>query len=164
MVETVNKTDAAAVAAIAARAADDKQGSNIIVLNVGDILAITEMFVVVSASNSRQWRTIANEITAKIREESDRPLLRSEGMSEQQWVLLDYGDVIVHIFSEEIREFYEIERLYQDVPVVDWRASASPGPFLTPLQGVYCVPRGYLWGHIFRRLLATLTKSGLSRL
>jgi ribosome-associated protein len=124
MVETVNKTDAAEVAAIAARAADDKQGSNIIVLNVGDILAITEMFVVVSASNSRQLRTIANEITAKIREESDRPLLRSEGMSEQQWVLLDYGDVIVHIFSEEIREFYEIERLYQDVPVVDWQASA----------------------------------------
>ena len=119
----MNKTDAATVAAIAARAADDKQGSNIIVLNVGDILAITEMFVVVSASNSRQLRTIANEITAKIREESDRPLLRSEGMSEQQWVLLDYGDVIVHIFSEEIREFYEIERLYQDVPVVDWRAS-----------------------------------------
>jgi ribosome-associated protein len=124
MIETVDKTDAAVVAAIAARAADDKQGSNIIVLDVGDILAITEMFVVVSASNSRQLRTIANEITAKIREESDRLLLRSEGMSEQQWVLLDYGDVIVHIFSEEIREFYEIERLYQDVPVVDWRASA----------------------------------------
>jgi ribosome-associated protein len=124
MIETVDKTDAAVVAAIAARAADDKQGSNIIVLDVGDILAITEMFVVVSASNSRQLRTIANEITAKIREESDRLLLRSEGMSEQQWVLLDYGDVIVHIFSEEIREFYEIERLYQDVPVVNWRASA----------------------------------------
>lgn len=112
------------VARIAARAADDKQGSNIVVLNVGDILAITEMFVIVSASNSRQLRTIANEVTAKIREESDRPLLRSEGMAEQQWVLLDYGDVVVHIFSEEIREFYEIERLYQDVPVVDWRASA----------------------------------------
>jgi ribosome-associated protein len=124
MVETTNKTDAETVAAIAARAADDKQGSNIIVLNVGDILAITEMFVIVSASNSRQLRTIANEITAKIREESDRALLRSEGMAEQQWVLLDYGDVIVHIFSEEIREFYEIERLYQDVPVVDWRAIA----------------------------------------
>ena len=124
MVETVNKIDAAVVAAIAARAADDKQGSDIIVLNVGDILAITEMFVIVSASNSRQLRTIANEITAKIREESERRLLRSEGMAEQQWVLLDYGDVVVHIFSEEIREFYEIERLYQDVPVVDWRASS----------------------------------------
>ena len=124
MNKTMNKTDAAVVAAVAARAADDKQGSNIIVLNVGDILAITEMFVVVSASNSRQLRTIANEITGKIREESDRALLRSEGMAEQQWVLLDYGDVIVHIFSEDIREFYEIERLYQDVPVVDWQAIA----------------------------------------
>lgn len=116
--------DADSVARIAARAADEKQGSNIVVLNVGDILAITEMFVIVSASNSRQLRTIANEITAKIREESDRTLLRSEGMAEQQWVLLDYVDVVVHIFSEEIREFYEIERLYQDVPVVDWRAIA----------------------------------------
>ena len=113
--------DAESVAKIAARAADEKQGTNIVVLNVGDVLAITEMFVIVSASNSRQLRTIANEITAKIREESDRPLLRSEGMAEQQWVLLDYGDVVVHIFSEEIREFYEIERLYQDVPVIDWR-------------------------------------------
>ena len=117
------KTNAETVAIVAARAADDKQGSNILVLNVGDVLAITEMFVVVSASNSRQLRTIANEVTAKIREESDRPLLRSEGMAEQQWVLLDYGDVVVHIFSEDIREFYEIERLYQDVPVVDWRAT-----------------------------------------
>ena len=112
------------VAIVAARAADEKQGSNIQVLDVGDVLAITEMFVVTSASNSRQLRTIANEVTAKIREESDRPLLRSEGMSEQQWVLLDYGDVIVHIFAEEMREFYEIERLYQDVPVVDWHATA----------------------------------------
>ena len=117
----MRKLDAESVAKIAARAADEKQGSNIVVLNVGEVLAITEMFVLVSASNSRQLRTIANEITAKIREETDRPLLRSEGMSEQQWVLLDYGDVIVHIFSEDIREFYEIERLYQDVPVIDWR-------------------------------------------
>lgn len=115
-----SKVDAQSVAFIAARVADDKQGSNIIVLNVGDVLAITEMFVIVSASNSRQLRTIANEITAKIREETDRPLLRSEGMAEQQWVLLDYGDVVVHIFSEDIREFYEIERLYQDVPSLDW--------------------------------------------
>ena len=121
MNKIMDKTDAATVAVVAARAADEKQGSNIIVLDVGDVLAITEMFVVVSASNSRQLRTIANEITAKIREESDRPLIRSEGMSEQQWVLLDYGDVIVHIFSEDIREFYEIERLYQDVPIVDWQ-------------------------------------------
>ncbi|NBW91990.1 MAG: RsfS/YbeB/iojap family protein [Actinobacteria bacterium] len=67
-----------------------------------------------------RWRLVNNSV-AKIREETDRPLLRSEGMAEQQWVLLDYGDVVVHIFSEDIREFYEIERLYQDVPSLDWR-------------------------------------------
>ena len=49
--------------------------------------------------------------------------LHSEGVGEQQWILLDYGDVVVHIFAEEIRRFYEIERLYTDVPVVDWRAA-----------------------------------------
>ena len=115
----MNKTDAAVVAAVAARAADDKQGSNIIVLDVGDILAITEMFVVVSASNSRQLRTIANEITAKIREESDRPLLRSEGMSEQQWVLLDYVNVVAHIFYKDARPFYDLEDLWADAKRTD---------------------------------------------
>ena len=111
------------VAIIAARAADEKQGSNIQVLDVGDVLAITEMFVVTSASNSRQVRTIASEITTQVREQLGRALLRSEGAGEQQWVLLDYGDVIVHIFAEEMREFYEIERLYTDVPVVSWQSS-----------------------------------------
>jgi ribosome-associated protein len=111
------------VAIVAARAADEKQGSNIQVLDVGDVLAITEMFVVTSASNSRQVRTIASEITTQVREQLGRALLRSEGAGEQQWVLLDYGDVIVHIFAEEMREFYEIERLYTDVPVVSWQSS-----------------------------------------
>lgn len=108
------------LACLAAQAADDKQGIDTIVLNVVDVLAITELFVVTSANNSSQVRTIANEVTARIREHLGLSPLHSEGISEQQWVLLDYGDVVVHIFSESTRQFYEIERLYTDVPVVNW--------------------------------------------
>ena len=109
------------LARLAAQAADDKQGSNTIVLNVGNVLAITELFVVTSASNSSQVRTIANEVSARIREQLGLSPLHSEGLSEQQWILLDYGDVVIHIFSEPTRQFYEIERLYTDVPVLNWR-------------------------------------------
>ena len=109
------------LARLAAQAADDKQGTNTIVLNVGDVLAITELFVVTSASNSSQVRTIANEVSARIREQLGLSPLHSEGLSEQQWILLDYGDVVIHIFSEPTRHFYEIERLYTDVPVLNWR-------------------------------------------
>lgn len=116
--------DSVALAFIAAQAADDKQGTDIIVLNVGEVLAITELFVVVSANNSPQVRTIASEISARIREQLGQSPLHSEGIAEQQWILLDYGDVVIHIFAEQTRQFYEIERLYTDVPVLDWRASA----------------------------------------
>jgi len=113
------------LAQVAARAADEKQGSNITVLNVGDVLAITELsitelFVVATASNSRQVGAIQSEISHKVREKLGRSPLRSEGTVEQQWVLIDYGDVVVHIFAQEARDFYEIERLYFDVPVVSW--------------------------------------------
>lgn len=103
-----------------ARAADDKQASDIVVLPVGDVLAITEYFVVASASNPRQVRAITDAVLVSVREQTGRGPLRSEGVGEQQWVLVDYGDVVVHVFSEEQRRFYEIERLYKDVQAVDW--------------------------------------------
>ncbi|MFM8602083.1 MAG: ribosome silencing factor [Actinomycetota bacterium] len=103
-----------------ARAADDKQASDIVVLPVGDVLAITEYFVVASASNPRQVRAITDAVLVTVREQTGRGPLRSEGVGEQQWVLVDYGDVVVHVFSEEQRRFYEIERLYKDVQAVDW--------------------------------------------
>ncbi len=108
------------LAKIAARAADDKQGTEILVIPVGDVLAITEYFVVASASNKRQVRAIADEVLTKVRDATGRSPLRSEGTSEQQWILVDYGDVVVHVFAEETRQFYEIERLYKDVALVDW--------------------------------------------
>ena len=113
--------DALRISTIAARAADEKQASDVIVLDVGEILAITDLFVVASANNRRQVRTISDAITDAVRKETGRSPLSSEGVAEQQWILIDYGSVVVHIFDDETRRFYEIERLYRDVPLVNWR-------------------------------------------
>ncbi|MBJ7397679.1 MAG: ribosome silencing factor [Ilumatobacteraceae bacterium] len=115
------QSDALRIATIAAKAADEKQATDVTVLDVGEILAITDLFVVASAGNKRQVRTISDAITDAVRSETGRSPLSSEGVSEQQWILIDYGSVVVHIFDDETRRFYEIERLYQDVPSVSWR-------------------------------------------
>jgi ribosome-associated protein len=112
--------DSLAVATAAARAADEKQGRNILVLEVGRVLGIADLFVVLDAPNRRLVRTLVDEIEQAIRRMTGRSPRRVEGLREQQWVLLDYGDVVVHVFLDEIRRFYEIERLYRDAPVVDW--------------------------------------------
>lgn len=112
--------DTRALAFIAARAADDKQGVDTMVLSVADVLAITELFVVTSAANRRLVRTIADEVEHQVREQLGRSPVRVEGVAELQWVLIDYGDVVVHVFADETRRFYNIERLYSDVPTLDW--------------------------------------------
>jgi ribosome-associated protein len=114
--------DTRALACTAARAADDKQGSDIRVIDVSEVLPIVGLFVVTSAGNPRLVRTIAGEVEDRIRLEHRRSPVRTEGISESQWVLLDYGDVVVHVFAEETRRYYEIERLYRDRPAVDWRS------------------------------------------
>lgn len=111
------------LAVLCARACDDKLATDIAVLPVGDVLAVTEYFVVASASNPRQVRAITDAVLTQVREATGRGPLRSEGVREQQWVLVDYGDVVVHVFSEETRRFYEIERLYKDVEPLDWAAA-----------------------------------------
>lgn len=103
-----------------ARIADAEHGADILVLYVGDVLGVTEYFVIVGASNRRLVRTLVDEIEVQTREQVGRSPLRVEGVREQQWVLVDYGDVVVHVFLAEVREFYEIERLYTDVPRVEW--------------------------------------------
>jgi ribosome-associated protein len=117
-------TDTLEVARSAACAADDKQGSDIRVIDVSAVMPIVGLFVVTSAGNPRLVRTIAGEVEDRIRLEHRRSPVRTEGISESQWILLDYGDVVVHIFAEETRRFYEIERLYRDQPTVAWRSAA----------------------------------------
>lgn len=110
------------LAVCAARAADDKQGADTIVFDVGDVLSITGYFVITSASNKRLVRAISDHIEDRIKGEIGRAPMRVEGHREQQWVLIDYGDVIVHVFAQDTRDFYEIERLYKDADRVEWRS------------------------------------------
>jgi ribosome-associated protein len=110
-----------ALALLAARTADEKKATDIVILDVGEVLAIAGYFVVCSASNPRLVRTVADEIEGAVKRQLGRPPVRHEGRDQQQWILIDYGDVIVHVFHHEQREFYEIERLYLDVPKLDWQ-------------------------------------------
>ena len=118
---TVNEPDdGRALAVLAARTADAKKGDDIVVLDVGDVLAITGWFVVVSAPNSRLVESLADDIERAAKIELGTSPVRTEGHREKQWILIDYGDVVVHVFHKEMRDFYEIERLYGDVPRVNW--------------------------------------------
>ena len=112
--------DTRTLALTAARALDDKKADETLVLFVGDVLQITEYFVICSASNRRLVRTLVDEVEQAVKEQCGRSPLRAEGVGEQQWVLIDYGDVVVHVFLDETRIYYEIERLYRDVPRVEW--------------------------------------------
>jgi ribosome-associated protein len=103
-----------------ARIIDDKKGTDIIVLPVGDVVGITEYFVVASASNARLVGAVTDAVLGEFRESLGRGPLRSEGTREKQWVLIDYGDVVVHVFVDDARRFYEIERLYKDIVPVSW--------------------------------------------
>lgn len=104
----------------AAGAAAAKKGRDTVVLDVEEVLAITDAFVITSAPNRRLVRTIVEEVEQKVREAGGPSPLRSEGLDEAQWVLLDYGDFVVHVFLDEVRKFYDLERLWSDVPRVAW--------------------------------------------
>ena len=114
-------------ARLAASVADDKRGIDTIILDVGDVLAICDLFIVTSAPNRRLVRTIAEEIENRLRLAGAGSPLRVEGLRDLQWVLVDYGDVVVHVFLDETRRFYDIERLYRDVPRVEWEPLARAG-------------------------------------
>lgn len=108
------------LAAVAARAASDKLGVDTVVLEVGQVLAITDAFVITSGANSRQVRTIAEEVEEAVKADGGPSPIRIEGLDDARWVLLDYGDFVVHVFLDEARRFYDLERLWSDAPRVAW--------------------------------------------
>ena len=110
---------------LAARAAESKTDDDTVVLDVGEVLAITTWFVITGGRNARQVRTIAEEIERVVADAGGPRPQRVEGLDALQWVLLDYGDFVVHVFQEEARRFYDLERLWGDVPRVAWREAAQ---------------------------------------
>jgi ribosome-associated protein len=102
---------------ISARAADSKQGEDLVALDVSEPLALTDVFLLVSGRNERNVIAIAGEVEDQMIEAGVKPL-RREGRAEGRWVLLDFGDVVVHVFHEEERQFYSLERLWSDCPAI----------------------------------------------
>jgi len=101
----------------AAEAAHDKKAENVLAFDVSERLAITDAFLVASASNDRQVRAIVDAIEEKLREHDAKPV-RREGEREGRWILLDYLDVVIHVQHDEERTFYSLERLWRDCPLI----------------------------------------------
>ncbi|MBW3606544.1 MAG: ribosome silencing factor [Actinobacteria bacterium] len=111
----VDLTESRILALDAALAAEHKKATDITILDVGDLVGITEFFVIVSTSNPRQLDTVIDEVHAVCKAEGRAPL-RREGRTLDGWMVLDYGDVVVHVFTETQREYYDLERLWADAP------------------------------------------------
>ena len=104
----------------AARAADAKSGEDTVVLAMGEMLGLTDAFVITSGRNPRQVRTIVEEVERRVKQEASVSPLRVEGAGDARWVLMDYGDFLVHVFLEEAREFYDLEHLWSAAPRIPW--------------------------------------------
>ena len=107
------------MALIAARAADEKKAADIVVQEVRDALIITDYFVIATGANNRQVNAITEAVEDALRLEANVKPIGREGLDAMTWVLLDYGDFVVHIFQPELREFYRLETLWNDVPLLD---------------------------------------------
>jgi ribosome-associated protein len=110
----------------AARAASDKLAEDILAFDVSEQLVITDAFLLCSAGNERQVKAIVDEIEDKLREIDAKPV-RREGERDGRWVLIDYAEIVVHVQHAEEREFYALERLWRDCPVISMPADVTSG-------------------------------------
>ena len=107
----------------AAEAASSKKAERIVILDVSQLLVITDHFLVCNGNNERQVRTIADEVERILRESRGVKPFRREGQREGRWILLDYVDFVVHVFGPEERDYYDLERLWADAPRVPFEGS-----------------------------------------
>jgi ribosome-associated protein len=107
------------VARAAARAAADKLADRVVILDVHELIVITDFFVICSAASERQLKTVIEAVEDAVRVDLDVRPVRREGEAGAGWWLLDYVDVVVHVFGEEERDYYDLERLWRDAPRLD---------------------------------------------
>jgi ribosome-associated protein len=103
-------------AKVAASAVADKKGTAIALLDVSRLIVLTDIFVLGTGTSNRHVKTLVDEVEGQLRTVLGRKPLRREGAEHARWVLLDYGDVVVHLFDAETRDYYDLERLWADAP------------------------------------------------
>ena len=111
----------------AARAAAEKKASDVVVLDVRELIVITDYFVIASGGTERQVRTIAEEVEHALAVKGLKPV-RREGLQQGRWALIDFVDIVVHVFTTEERDYYELERLWKDAPRTRWEQSPRSAP------------------------------------
>jgi len=114
--------------AVAAAAADSKLGVGTLVLDVGDALSVTDHFVITNGNSYRQVKAIVDEIEYQLKSVGGPAPVRIEGLESLEWVLIDYAEFVVHVFSADARSYYALERLWKDCERLDWRSLADLGP------------------------------------
>jgi ribosome-associated protein len=122
---TSDSSEPRALALAAADAAASKKAVDIRILELGTLLAITDYFVLASASNERQLDTVVEEVERQLKAAGTSPR-RREGTKDTGWMILDYGDIVVHAFTTEQRSFYNLERLWSDAPTVPYLDGGQP--------------------------------------
>lgn len=115
----IDRDDPDAWVAVAMDAAEDKLGERTVAYRVGEVMGIVEWFVISTGRNERQVRAIADDVEFQIGRRGGPKPIRVEGLEDASWVLMDYGDIVVHVFSETAREYYDIDRLFKDMPQYD---------------------------------------------
>jgi len=116
--------ESVAAATIAAQAISDKRGEDIAVLDLSSLLVVTDIFLIASGTSTRHVRTLVDDVEDALRLHDRKPI-RREGKEHGEWVLLDYGDLIVHVFDPETRVYYDLERLWADAPRIDVRVTTA---------------------------------------
>ncbi len=94
-------------------------------LDVSELLVVTDVFVIASGTSNRHVRSLADDAEARLKADLERQPLRREGREYSRWVLLDYGDMVVHVFDQETRDYYELERLWADAPVIEFEPTPA---------------------------------------
>ena len=114
------------IASIAAKALDDKKAKDVLVLKTADQTVIADYFVICNGSSAPHVKALVDEVDKQLSEAGEPPV-RREGLRSDIWVLMDFGCVIVHVFTDEARKFYDLERLWADAEVVDLEGIVLPG-------------------------------------
>jgi ribosome-associated protein len=108
----------------AARALDDKKGEDILILDVSGLLVVTDVFLLATGTSTRHVKGLMDDAEVALRKLDRRPI-RREGAEYGEWVLLDYGDVVIHVFEKETRSYYDLERLWADAPQISFSPVTS---------------------------------------